>query len=73
MAMNWLARPSIQMVTVDSTITEKAEQQVESCEHCHPRFQYSDKPEMGHPRNYGLRTAAEISVDAHATRIDLSM
>jgi len=31
-----LARPSIQIVTVDSTIAKKAEQQIESCEHCHP-------------------------------------
>ena len=32
-----LARPSIELVTVDSAITKKAEQQIESCEHCHPR------------------------------------
>jgi hypothetical protein len=31
-----LARPSIQMVTLDSATTKKAEQQIESCEHCHP-------------------------------------
>jgi hypothetical protein len=32
-----LARPSIQMVTVDSATAKKAEQQIESCEHCHPQ------------------------------------
>jgi hypothetical protein len=31
-----LARPSLELVTVDSAITKKAEQQLESCEHCHP-------------------------------------
>jgi hypothetical protein len=31
-----LARPSIELVTVDSAIAKKAEQQIESCEHCHP-------------------------------------
>jgi len=31
-----LARPSIKLVTVDSVIAKKAEQQIESCEHCHP-------------------------------------
>src|SRR5215813_2692232 len=31
-----LARPSIELVTVDSVIAKKAEQQIESCEHCHP-------------------------------------
>ena len=32
-----LARPSIELVTVtvDSAIAEKAEQQIDSCEHCH--------------------------------------
>ena len=30
------ARPSIELVTVDSVIARKAEQQIESCEHCHP-------------------------------------
>ena len=30
-----LARPSIELVTVDSAIAKKAEQQIESCEHCH--------------------------------------
>jgi hypothetical protein len=30
-----LARPSIELVTVDSVITKKAEQQIDSCEHCH--------------------------------------
>ena len=29
-----LARPSIELVTVDSVIAKKAEQQIESCEHC---------------------------------------
>src|SRR4029453_3976182 len=31
-----LARPSIELVTVDSVTVKKAEQQIESCEHCHP-------------------------------------
>ena len=31
-----LARPSIELVAVDSVIAKKAEQQIESCEHCHP-------------------------------------
>src|SRR5262249_2872108 len=31
-----LARPSIKLVTVDSMIAKKTEQQIESCEHCHP-------------------------------------
>jgi hypothetical protein len=31
-----LARPSIELVTVDSSIAKKAEQQIKSCEHCHP-------------------------------------
>src|SRR5262245_35512660 len=31
-----LARPSIEFVTVDSVIAKKSEQQIESCEHCHP-------------------------------------
>jgi len=31
-----LIRPSIQLVTVDPATTKKAEQQIESCEHCHP-------------------------------------
>jgi hypothetical protein len=31
-----LARPGIELVTVDSAIAKKAEQQIESCEHCHP-------------------------------------
>jgi len=30
-----LSRPSIELVTVDSAIAKKAEQQIESCEHCH--------------------------------------
>src|SRR5215475_13611313 len=30
-----LARPSIELVTVDSVIAKKAEQGIESCEHCH--------------------------------------
>jgi hypothetical protein len=30
-----LARPSIELVTVDSTIVKTVEQQIESCEHCH--------------------------------------
>jgi hypothetical protein len=29
-------RQSIELVTVDSAIVKKAEQQIESCEHCHP-------------------------------------
>ena len=31
-----LARLSIELVTVDSAIAKKVEQQIESCEHCHP-------------------------------------
>src|SRR5262249_2106130 len=31
-----LARPSIELVPVDSTIVKTVEQQIESCEHCHP-------------------------------------
>ena len=30
-----LARPSIELVAVDSAIAKKAEQRIESCEHCH--------------------------------------
>jgi hypothetical protein len=32
-----LARPSIELVTVDSATAKIAEQQIESCEHCHPQ------------------------------------
>jgi hypothetical protein len=32
-----MTRPSIELVTVDSSIVKKAEQQIESCEHCHPQ------------------------------------
>jgi hypothetical protein len=31
-----LVRPSIQLVTVDSASAKQAEQQIDSCEHCHP-------------------------------------
>jgi hypothetical protein len=31
-----LARPSIELVTVDSAIAKTVEQRIESCEHCHP-------------------------------------
>ena len=31
-----LSRPSIELVTVDSVIATKTEQQVQSCEYCHP-------------------------------------
>ena len=31
-----LVRPSIQLLTVDPATAKKAEQQIESCEHCHP-------------------------------------
>src|SRR5262249_4839767 len=31
-----LARPSVEMVTIDSATVKKAEQQIESSEHCHP-------------------------------------
>src|SRR5262249_53202267 len=31
-----LARPSVQLVTVDTAVANKAEQQIESCEQCHP-------------------------------------
>jgi hypothetical protein len=30
-----MARPSIELLTVDSAIVKNAEQQIESCEHCH--------------------------------------
>jgi len=30
------ARPSIELVTVDSAIAKKAEQRIETCEYCHP-------------------------------------
>jgi hypothetical protein len=30
------ARPGLELVTVGSAIAKKAEQQIESCEHCHP-------------------------------------
>ncbi len=30
-----LARPGIELVTVDPAIAKKVEQQIESCEHCH--------------------------------------
>jgi len=30
-----LARPGIELITVDSATLKKAEQQIESCEHCH--------------------------------------
>ena len=30
-----LARPSIELVTVDPATSLKAQQQIESCEHCH--------------------------------------
>ena len=31
-----MTRPSIELVTVDSSIVMKAEKQIESCEYCHP-------------------------------------
>ncbi len=31
-----LARPSIELVTVDSATVQKTAQRIESCEHCHP-------------------------------------
>jgi uncharacterized protein with PIN domain len=31
-----MTRPSIELVTVDPSIVKKAEQKIESCEHCHP-------------------------------------
>jgi hypothetical protein len=31
-----IARPSIELLTVDGATASKAEQQIESCEHCHP-------------------------------------
>jgi hypothetical protein len=31
-----LARPSIELVAVDRATAVKAEQEIESCEHCHP-------------------------------------
>jgi hypothetical protein len=38
-----MARPSIELVTIDSVIAKKAEQQIESCEHCHPADTNSDR------------------------------
>src|SRR5262249_42317479 len=32
-----LARPSIELVTVDTATAKTAEQRIESCQHCHPR------------------------------------
>src|SRR5262252_9271284 len=31
-----LARPSIQLITIDADVIRRAEKEVESCEHCHP-------------------------------------
>jgi hypothetical protein len=31
-----LARPSIELVTVDVDVIRRAEKKIESCEHCHP-------------------------------------
>jgi hypothetical protein len=31
-----LARPNIELVTVDTVTAKKAEKQIQSCEHCHP-------------------------------------
>jgi len=31
-----LKAPSVELVTVDSVIAMEAEQQIETCEHCHP-------------------------------------
>jgi hypothetical protein len=31
-----LARPSIELFTVDSATAHRVEQRIESCEHCHP-------------------------------------
>jgi hypothetical protein len=31
-----LARPSIELVTVDADVIRRAEKEIESCEHCHP-------------------------------------
>jgi hypothetical protein len=31
-----MGRPSIELVTIDSAVAKKAEQHIESCEHCHP-------------------------------------
>jgi hypothetical protein len=31
-----LARPSIELVTVDPEVIRRAEEEIESCEHCHP-------------------------------------
>jgi len=36
MATNLPARPSIELVRVGAIVTKKAEQQIESCEYCHP-------------------------------------
>jgi len=31
-----LMRPSIELVTVDADVIRRAEEEIESCEHCHP-------------------------------------
>ena len=31
-----LARPTIELITIDSATAQKAQHQIESCEHCHP-------------------------------------
>src|SRR5215831_6063814 len=31
-----LARPSIQLITIDADVIRRAEEEIESCEHCHP-------------------------------------
>jgi len=31
-----LARPSIQLITVDADVIRRAEKEIESCGHCHP-------------------------------------
>jgi len=31
-----LTRPSIELVTINADVIRRAEQQIESCEHCHP-------------------------------------
>jgi hypothetical protein len=31
-----LARPSIELVTLDADVIRRAEKEIESCEHCHP-------------------------------------
>ncbi len=56
-----LARPSIELVTVDPATAKKAEQQIESCEHCHPA-------DAEIPFDWLLAEVTDISVQREPTR-----